>query len=411
MKKEKEGLFNDKKIIPFIFLWGFFAFALFVIHYEWEINKINATMMAFSYKYGFISRGLIGTVFQGLNFILPIDMINYDGVMLFTEIITAIYFMILFIFFMCCLKKCSLDISEELKYIILFFTVWAIPMFVTEYNFGRLDIYCVMFSLLAAIILILGKVEWIVIVFSALGVMVHQGNVFMFLNIILVLLIYKALSGEGRERRKYIILFVFSFFVASILFLYFEFFSHINGNNIYEEVVTMASSLRYDGAYHQDVIDKEILGIDLSSRETEFMMSTRIQFIIFCLLMSPYIILGVILFRNIIRRAETITDKIKYLIVSIGSATIVPDLLLKCDYGRWVFAIICYYSVVLIALLGMRDKIVENEIKLLMTNINQKFPGAVILLVYPLIFQPLQDVAIFEITAELANKINNILGN
>ena len=78
--------------------------------------------------------------------------------------------------------------AQEIKYIILFFTIWAIPMFVTEYNFGRLDVYCVILSLLGAIVLISEKVEWLVVIFSALGVMVHQGNVFMFLNIILILL-------------------------------------------------------------------------------------------------------------------------------------------------------------------------------------------------------------------------------
>lgn len=400
---------KEKKAIPFPLVWSFFALALFVIYYDWEVNKINATMMAFSYKYGFISRGLIGTIYQGLNAILPVNMITYDALMLFTQVITVLYFGSLFLFFIYCLKKCNAGLSEELKYIILFFTIWAIPMFVTEYNFGRLDVYCVMLSLLGALVLLVGKAEWLVVIFSALGVMIHQGNVFMYLNIILVLLIYKAFSNEGKKRSKYIILFLASFVVASALFLYFEFFSHMNGDNIYEEVVTMASSLRYDGTYHQDVIDKEILGIDLSDRETQFMKSNSIQLPIFCVLMSPYIVLGIILFRNIIKRATTKTDKLKYWFVAIGAATIIPDFLLKCDYGRWVFAVICYYAVIIISLLAMKDKIVEQEVKALMTTVNQKFPGAVWLLVYPLMFQPLQDVAIFEFTAELAEKINQML--
>lgn len=396
---------KGKTKISFYFTWGFFALALFAMYYDWEVNKINATMMAFSYKYGFISRGFIGSIYQGLNYILPVDMINYEAIMSFTQIITAVYFLILFVFFMYCLKKCTTNISEELKYIILFFTIWAIPMFVTEYNFGRLDVYCVMLSLFAAILLVAEKAEWLVVPFSALGVMIHQGNVFMYLNIILVLLIYKALSTEGVKRKKYFILFLASFLIASVLFLYFEFFSHMNGDNIYEEVVHIASSLRYDGTYHVDVVDKEILGIDLSDRETNFMKGNSVQLPIFCLIMSPYIVLGVVLFRNIIRAAETKIDKVKYLLVSVGAATIIPDFLLKCDYGRWVFAVICYYAVVIIALLALRDEIIEHELKKLMNSIKEKFPGAILLLGYPLIFQPLQDVAIFEFTAHWANKL------
>ena len=402
---------KEKKKIPFALVWGFFALALFVIHYGWEVNKINATMMAFSYKHGFISRGLIGSVYQALDAILPVNMISYDALMLFTQVITGIYFVLLFVFFMYCLKKCSENLSEETKYIILFFTIWAIPMFVTEYNFGRLDVYCVMLSLLSAMILIWGKAEWLVVIFSALGVMIHQGNVFMYLNIILVLLIYKALSVDGEKRKKYIRLFVASFLVASALFLYFEFFSHVNGTHIYEEVVTTASSLRYDGAYHEDVIDKEILGIDLSNRETEFMKSNLIQLPVFCVLMLPYIFFGVVLFRNIIKNAQTKVDKCKYLCVALGVGTIIPDFLLKCDYGRWVFAVICYYAVIILALLAFRDKIVEREVKNLMSTVNEKFPGAVWLLVYPLMFQPLQDVAIFEFTALVAKKVLSVLSS
>ena len=66
-------------------------------------------------------------------------------------------------------------------------------MFASQYNFGRLDVYCVMLSLFGAILLIIEKAEWLVVVFSALGVMVHQGNVFMFLNIILILLVQNML--------------------------------------------------------------------------------------------------------------------------------------------------------------------------------------------------------------------------
>lgn len=406
MIKKIKDLNKEKKLISFSIVWILFAFALFAVYYESEVNKINATMMAFSYKYGFISRGLIGSFYQILNAISPFDIMNYAGIMLYTQGITILYFIILFVFFMYSLKKCKLTISQEIKYIIIYFTIWAIPMFITEYNFGRLDVYCVMLSLLGAIVLISGKAEWLVVIISALGVMVHQGNVFMFLNIILVLLLYKAMSHEGKNRKKYVILCVLSFLVASSLFLYFELFSHVNGQDIYDEVVSIASSLRFDGTYHKDVIDHEILGIDLSDRETKFRLSNVIQFPIFIIFMLPYVVLGFKLFKNIIKNATNKMEKWKYFFVAIGAGTILPDLILKCDYGRWMFTIICYYSVVIISLLAMKDEHVTNEVKNLMNNVETKFPGAVILLVYPIMLQPLLDVGITYKTSELADIIN-----
>ncbi len=146
-------------------------------------------------------------------------------------------------------------------------TIFTVPMFASHYNFGRLDIYCVFLSLLGAMLLIQGKAEWLLIPISALGVMVHQGYVFMFFNIILVLLMYKILSTEGKERKKYITIFALSLLVACILFFWFELFAHANGNGIYEEIVASAKKLCKNRKIHQDVVDKEILGIDLTGRE------------------------------------------------------------------------------------------------------------------------------------------------
>lgn len=49
------------------------------------------TMMAFSYKYGFISRGLIGTIYQGLDKILPVNMMTYQACVGYTLVITMLF--------------------------------------------------------------------------------------------------------------------------------------------------------------------------------------------------------------------------------------------------------------------------------------------------------------------------------
>ena len=215
-------------------------------------------------------------------------------------------------------------------------------------------------------LLIQGKAEWLLIPISALGVMVHQGYVFMFFNIILVLLMYKILSTEGKERKKYITIFALSLLVACILFFWFELFAHANVNGIYEEIVASAKKLCKNGKIHQDVVDKEILGIDLTGREVKYHRMNAVQFPIFILLMLPYILLGAF---GLIAQAAEKKNKIKYIFVAIGAGTILPDLLLKVDFGRWMYAIIAYYCVVLLALFAMGDEAVGRQFVLAVERI------------------------------------------
>lgn len=407
MKEKIQRIIKDGNHVKFGIFWAVFSIILLIKYYDAEVGLINTTMFAFSYKYGFVSRGLIGSIFQLLDHILPIGLMNYDNVCRFVKISVAFYIILLAVFFIVCLWKCRKTMQEELKFLIIFFTIFAIPMFVAYENFGRLDIYCVMLSLLAAILIVVEKAEWLVIVFSALGVMVHQGNVFMYLNIILVLLLYKAMTYEDEKRKKYIILFLSSFGIASLLFLYFEFFSHFNGEDVAYEIKTIASSLHYAGDFHSDVIDHEILGIDLSYREIPFRAINLVEFPIFLVLFFPYIYYGVRLFKNIIRNADNTVSKWKYIFVAIGAGTIIPDLILKCDYGRWMFAIVCYYAVVIIALLGMKDTHVETQLKEMVASIKQKWSFSILLLGYPILLQPFLDIEICGISYAIADFLND----
>ena len=57
---------------------------------------------------------------------------------------------------------------------------------------------------------------------SMLGMLVHQDYMFLYMNLVLVLLAYQALSVEGRARRTYWILAGVSLVVAVLLFFWFS---------------------------------------------------------------------------------------------------------------------------------------------------------------------------------------------
>ena len=94
------------------------------------------------------------------------------------------------------------------------------------------------------------------------------------------------------------------------------------------------------------------------------------------------------------------------MIIIVGSVTILPDMILKVDYGRWVFAIISYYMVVLLALHAMKDNVVEEQGQYTLERLKSRYSYAGILLVYPLLFQPLMHISICPLTERIVNIIN-----
>ena len=82
MQKKKND--TNKELLIAITTFILLTFILFVRFFDGKVSWINATMLAFSYKYGFISRGLVGTVYAVLNRILPFDMMNYAWTYRFT---------------------------------------------------------------------------------------------------------------------------------------------------------------------------------------------------------------------------------------------------------------------------------------------------------------------------------------
>ena len=71
-----ERRLSVKEIREFMAAELFFGLLLFLRYYEAWVNLMNGTVLAFSYKYGFISRGLVGSFYQWLDRVLPFDMMR-----------------------------------------------------------------------------------------------------------------------------------------------------------------------------------------------------------------------------------------------------------------------------------------------------------------------------------------------
>ena len=394
-------------------LLGLFSFVLFCYSYGAKVTSYNTTLYAFSYRYGFISRAFIGTIYQSLHSIFGLDMLHYDSALTFTQIITGIFFFDMFLFFMFIYKWTKMEYIKYTELLIVLMTVLTVPMFSAKYNFGRVDIYMFGFSILGAIIIVSQRCEWLLVPIVAASCMVHQGYVFMYFNIILVLLIYRfftpvtnSLPGKEvpkeKNMRHYGIMFALCFITGSALFLYFEFFSRTNGKSIVNEIIRNASAVSYHGDYHKTLIEHEILNVDLGDSEKGFHLENFIQLPFFLVLVSPFLWLWYRYAREVFKRAETIEEKIKYFFVLFGFLTLVPNYALKVDYARWTFAAATFFLVVTLSLIAMEDRIIIESL-MAVRQLQMGHPWLVLIIPYMIVLVPFWDVYFDQVLKNLGD--------
>lgn len=406
---------KKKQISRFMWLLILLSCAIFFLDYDERVLPYNSTILAFSYKYGFISRGLAGTIYQWIDSILPVNMIDYEMVLKFTLIVTLAFYVLFFAFCYQCMKRCQEEYLGRFLYLILFYAVFVVSMFAYKRNFGRLDLYLMALTVIGTMCLIAKKAEWLIVPLSMISVMYHQGYVFMFYNILLALLVYRLLSEKEKKARIYYgVILLVSLIGCSALFLWFEFFSHTDGARYVDEIIANAKAMTkpFNGmTYHDTLIDHEILGIDLSDVEYPYRVMNWIEIPFFIASISPYIVLVVKLFRRILARAQRKTERLKYGFLAIAAGTLLPLFLMKCDYARWVFALISYYCMIFLALVAMGDRIVAEELTGIFTEIKEKYPFAILLLLLPALLTPFWDVHINGLLRGISNPINETFLN
>ena len=406
---------KKKQISRFMWLLILLSCAIFFLDYDERVLPYNSTILAFSYKYGFISRGLAGTIYQWIDSILPVNMIDYAMVLRFTLIVALAFYVLFFAFCYQCMKRCQEEYLGRFLYLILFYAVFVVSMFAYKRNFGRLDLYLMALTVIGTMCLIAKKAEWLIVPLSMISVMYHQGYVFMFYNILLALLAYRLLSEKEKKARIYYgVILLVSLIGCSALFLWFEFFSHTDGVRYVDEIIANAKAMTkpFNGmTYHDTLIDHEILGIDLSDVEYPYRVMNWIEIPFFIAIISPYIVLAVKLFRRILARAQGKTERLKYGFLAIAAGTLLPLFLMKCDYARWVFALISYYCMIFLALVAMGDRIVAEELTGIFTEIKEKYPFAILLLLLPALLTPFWDVHINGLLRGISNPINETFLN
>lgn len=399
---------KQREIRKFMIMLSVVNLALFAVTCRGMVRSYNTTMLALSYEYGFTSRSLLGTLYHLLDAVLPLDLIDYRAVVATAYVATILFVLFVEYFLYRCLRCCEGEMVKYGEYLALILSLCLVSTFSFPYNFFRVDIFMILVSLLGVLCLVKERAQWLVVPLSALGVMFHQGYVFMYFNLILVLLFYRALSWWKEDRRKarrYGLLFLLSFLVGSALFLWFEFFSRSNGAAFFDTIKSEAEKLSYDGIYHSTLLYHEVLGIDLTSTEEEFSRVNAVQILMCGIVCLPMLVFGVRFFAGLIKKAKGASEKWKYLAVALGAATILPDFLLKIDYGRWMAAVVVYYVGIVLALLAMKDPIMETQVRESGERLIQR-PGIALWIMVVILLLPFLDVNIDPFFRHLGSIVN-----
>ena len=380
-------------IRQFIMMLAFVDLATFVTNYRGWVRSYNTTMLALSYEYGFTSRSLLGTIYHILDAVIPVDMMQYQNALVFANVVTVLFIVFLLFFSYHVLKKSDMEngmVTKAEQYILLTFHIALVATFTYAYNFLRVDFCMVWMMLLGFMALMNEKTEWLSLPFAALGIMFHQGCVLMYFNVILVIQFYYMMT---RKNKKNTILFFLTFLIGSGMFLWFELFSRTNGNDIFETVLRDATNVSYQGIYHTTLLYHEVLGIDVSGAETDFVYMNHVQLVLYLLILLPAIVVLARAFVRIIKKADDLFAKLKYLAVAVGSLTILPDMLLKVDYGRWILAVVTYYLLIILAMLILRDPLVTEETKVVVDRV-KKHPAWLVYFTLVVLTVPYMDVDI-----------------
>lgn len=399
---------KQREIRKFMIMLSVVNLALFAVTCRGMVRSYNTTMLALSYEYGFTSRSLLGTLYHLLDAVLPLDLIDYRAVVATAYVATILFVLFVEYFLYRCLRCCEGEMVKYGEYLALILSLCLVSTFSFPYNFFRVDIFMILVSLLGVLCLVKERAQWLVVPLSALGVMFHQGYVFMYFNLILVLLFYRALSWWKEDRRKarrYSLLFALSFLVGSVLFLWFEFFSRSNGAAFFDTIKSEAEKLSYDGIYHSTLLYHEVLGIDLASTEEEFSRVNAVQILMCGIVCLPMLVFAVRFFAGLIKKAKGASEKWKYLAVVLGAATILPDFLLKIDYGRWMAAVVVYYVGIVLALLAMKDPIMETQVRESGERLIQR-PGIALWIMVVILLLPFLDVNIDPFFRHLGSIVN-----
>lgn len=378
-------------------------------HATFQVEGMNADVFAINYRYGFVARGLPGAFLDLVCAILGDKFYTYNTVLVIYLVFLLIYFVVLWTF----AKKLinTVENKDYARIFVLMFTPFYVDMFISFSNSGRTDMVLIILSIIAGYAIMKEKALILCVICPAIGVMIHEGYVMDYYNIVIACLLYKMILSEGKKRTRFLAWFGASVCITAMLVTWLFALSKVYipvSQEIYDEIVSRAEILTFEGGYtHYQFLKAEVLGADISETDAAFMANARSELPLFLLCFLPILIKGY----QIIKRIVTTTQyKKTAILLCMGPLSLVPLFISKCDYGRWFFAFVTYYVVVMSLLIISGNKTVEKAFEDETESTMKNGWEGIFLAIYLMLFVPFRTFYVSSLSNGILNLIARILG-
>lgn len=377
--REKTG--NIKKSIMIFLILGVIFCIVYLRFASYKMSEDCIRIIDLSYKEGFISAGLIGTLYRGLNLIIPVELFDYERIYIFSKhMLMAYYVMAAFLVVTIYCKNRKL--FKNNPSMVCLFVVFIAGMFGCMDSIGSFDMYQMIVVLFIMILLFLKKAEWLIVPAVLVGMMIHPSFIFKGFLIVASIMVYR---WKIQKKDKFKILLICSLIVAGIVFIASEgslFICILNDRALLaERVIREASSIL---------------------PEWEYRGTNYLNLLIFLLFFSPYLLIGRDFFKRFYKK--DIENVKVYRLLQLGALFILPEFILKIGYGFLIYSVIMYYVLLIMFMLSEEDKSVTEcaeEEKEVITGI---IPIPEVLVLYPLLLMPFYRISImrgFDIISRL----------
>lgn len=406
MQHKIKRLLKDRRLLFWIFM-TLLVVVSFLREFELTgVRGMNMSVYALSYRYGFISRGVLGTLLNLLCSQFGNQYYSNHTLVWISLIGYLFYVLVLFGFYHQALKRNNYN--DRVIVFLFIVTPLLTRMFLTATNFGRTDMFLIMLTIMACFLIVYDRFVFLVIPIGAVGMMIHQGYIFMFFNLIVALLLYRILRLKEKSRHKsgyYItILSIVCVIVVGLLF-WLEVFSkpyYDFGTDVSDQVLTDIQRLAADPVdVNMDFINHELFGTETLSNEWGTILKGFFELLSYCILASP-----IMYFCYYIARKILLYTKHKWVTILLfcGALSILPNYFLKCDYGRWFFATNVYFVFMVLFMLVLDNEVVKRALVETVERVQHSWVGAFIC-VYYMTFLPFKDVAISKVSSRIVEGI------
>ncbi|MDE6362775.1 MAG: hypothetical protein K2L86_00665 [Lachnospiraceae bacterium] len=367
-------------------------------YFPFKFGGWNQVQLSFSYEYGFIQRGFLGTLLNLTSkiFHIPWGYMRYVHAFLtmgtFTLLILWIAYKTLG------MERLDAEARRFLTGLALVFFMG--PGWSTNYsNFALMELWLPILSILGMYLLLKGKMLWCIPVIAVVCELIHTGYVFLYFNLIIMVFVYKILldnhvGTESADNRRFVTqhshtkMYVFygivTFVLTSVLFLYMMFAATAREGITIEYVIERTAEFMHkpieEIETQRELIqgylfrDGGFSGIALDIKDYWLLL------IVMLVMFSPFIYEVYYYWKLVVREAGK-QGKF-YALIPSGIVTVIPMYIMHCDYGRWTYAVF-FYEFACIWLLNMTcDRAVKTATSKMMERIDANRTYYLVLLFY-----------------------------